>query len=115
MGNRGYWGYNGTDGTNGSIGLNGTSSFIQSETGIIGTCDKAVVIGMGNDSETGKIDSEIKLCIGEMFSGRITDIENSVGDSFSTGCSNGAILNDLLIFSQFIITIACYSLQKMTL
>ena len=71
MGNRGYWGYNGTDGTNGSKGLNGTSSFIQSETGIIGTCDKAVVIGMGNDSETGKIDSEVKLCIGEMFSGRI--------------------------------------------
>ena len=99
MGNRGYWGYNGTDGTNGSTGLNGTSSFIQSETGIIGTCDKAVVIGMGNDSETGKIDSEVKLCIGEMFSGRITDIAPSAGNSFSTGCSNGAILNDSLIFS----------------
>ncbi len=102
MGNRGYRGYNGTDGANGTSGFNGTdgsSSFINSDTGEIGPCGDAVVIQMGNDSESQEVTSEVKMCFGQMFEGRITDITNLTGNSFTSGCSEGAMLNDLLIFA----------------
>ena len=102
MGNRGYRGYNGTDGENGTSGQNGTdgtSSFINSQTGEIGPCDDAIVIQMGNDSESEEVTSEIKMCFGEMFEGRITDIASLTGNSFTSGCSEGAILNEFLIFA----------------
>ena len=99
MGNRGYWGYNGSDGENGSDGADGNSAFIQSKTGPIGTCSSAILIEMGNDSTSKEIESRLKLCLGEFYEGRLTDIESMLGDSFTTPCSNGIILNDFFIFS----------------
>ncbi len=99
MGNRGYWGYNGSDGQNGSDGETGNSAFIQSTTGPIGTCSSAILIEMGNDSISKEVESRLKLCLGDFYQGRLTDIATSTGNSFVTGCSDGIILDKLLIFS----------------
>ena len=82
-GPRGYPGENGTDGLNGVNGIdgsngidgnNGNSSFISSYSGEIWPCPNGVVIEMGNNSNTEIVDSEIKMCMSDLFSGRITDI-----------------------------------------
>lgn len=105
MGNRGYWGQNGTDGyngingTNGEDGLIGQSSFIDSYTGPYEVCPKAAIIEMGNNSTSQHIDSSIKICFQDLFSGRLTDIHPNSGDSFTTACNGGFANDELFIFA----------------
>ena len=102
MGNRGYWGTNGTDGlngSNGSDGLSGKSSFAQSYTGIYGACPNSVVIEMGNNSSNNIVESRVKICFEDLISGRLTDINQNLGNSFSSGCSNGFANSDMFIFA----------------
>ena len=105
MGNRGYWGHNGTNGTDGVNGTNGadgkigTSSFIDSFTGSYGPCPEAVVIEMGNNSTSGEVDSDIKICFQELDSGRLTDINPNTGDSVSTACNGGLAISELFVFA----------------
>jgi hypothetical protein len=107
MGNRGYQGYNGSNGTdgisgtNGLDGVNGNSPFIQSLRGEYGPCTEAVVIEMGNNSTSQSIDSSIKICFQNLTSGRLTDIVQNHGSSFSTQCSKGELLGEVIIFSAY--------------
>ena len=111
MGNRGYQGYNGSNGSNGSNGtdgiqgtnglpgVGGVSPFIQSFGGEYGSCPQALIIDIGNDSTSQSIDSSIKICFGNLSSGRVTDIQPNSGNSFSTPCEGGITKGDYLIFS----------------
>jgi len=107
MGNRGYHGYNGSNGTDGISGTNGldgvigNSPFIQSLRGEYGPCPEAVVIEMGNNSTSQSIDSSIKICFQDLTSGRLTDIVQNLGSSFSTQCSKGELLGEVIIFSAY--------------
>lgn len=105
MGNRGYWGSNGTNGLNGTDGIDGNngsigmSSFIQSHLGFYGPCPDAVVIEMGNNSSSQKVDSQIKICFENLTSGRLSDIQPNSGDSFSTACNGGFSNDNLFVFA----------------
>jgi hypothetical protein len=102
MGNRGYWGYNGTNGLNGTDGVDGSigiSSFIQSHLGFYGPCPDAVVIEMGNNSSSQKVDSQIKICFQNLTSGRLSDIQPNSGNSFSTACNGGFSNDNLFVFA----------------
>jgi hypothetical protein len=107
MGNRGYQGYNGSNGTDGISGADGldglidNSPFIQSFRGEYGPCPEAVVIEMGNNSTSQSIDSSIKICFQDLTSGRLTDIIQNQGSSFSTQCSKGELLGEVIIFSAY--------------
>ena len=102
MGVRGYWGYNGSDGTNGtngSIGQNGNSPFISAKTGEYGPCSRAAVIEMGNNSTSKVVESEIKICFENLSSGRLSDINQNTGNSFSTGCNGGLATDKIFVFA----------------
>ena len=102
MGNRGYWGYNGTngiDGTNGTDGEIGVSSFIDSFVGPYGPCSSAAIIEMGNNSSSMIVDSRIKICFENLTKGRLTDIHENSGNSFSTGCNGGSANGGLFLFA----------------
>ncbi|MBA88725.1 MAG: hypothetical protein CMB16_05615 [Euryarchaeota archaeon] len=102
MGVRGYWGYNGSDGTNGtngSIGQNGNSPFISAKTGEYGPCSRAAVIEMGNNSTSKVVESEIKICFENLSSGRLSDINQNTGNSFSTGCNGGLATDEIFVFA----------------
>ena len=102
MGNRGYSGFNGTNGSNGIDGVDGligNSPFIQSYSGAYGACPDAVVIEMGNNSTSQQIESSIKICFEDLVSGRLTDIQENTGNSFSTACEGGVVSGEFLIFS----------------
>ena len=104
MGNLGYWGFNGSNGTDGIDGLDGVignSPFIQSLRGEYGPCPEAVVIEMGNNSTSQSIDSSIKICFQNLTSGRLTDIVQNQGSSFSTQCSKGKLLGEIIIFAAY--------------
>ncbi len=104
-GPRGNKGYQGENGTNGSDGLNGTdgvigvSSFIESFTGGHGACSNAAIIEMGNNSTSGIVESSIKICFENLTSGRFTDINPMISDSFSSGCNGGLAQGELFIFA----------------
>ena len=102
MGTRGYRGYNGTNGSNGIDGIDGligNSPFIQSYRGAYGACPDAAVIEMGNNSTSQEIESSIKICFEDLTSGRLTDIQENSGNSFTTACEGGIISGEFLIFS----------------
>jgi hypothetical protein len=102
MGNRGYQGYNGTDGINGSNGTDGIvgeSAFIESFTGAHGPCSDSVIIEMGNNSTSKAVDSSIKICFQNLTSGRLTDIQQNSGDSFSTPCQGGFASGEIFVFA----------------
>ena len=99
MGNRGYSGLNGTDGLNGSNGEIGVSSFIGSYIGEYASCPQAAIIEMGNNSTSGVVESSIKICFENLSSGRLTDINQNIGDSFSSGCNGGYAHQEMFLFA----------------
>jgi len=99
MGVRGYWGYNGSDGIDGGNGQDGFSPFVKAHTGEYGPCTKSAIIEMGNDTTSGIVESQIKLCFENLTSGRLTDINQNTGNSFSTGCNGGHAIDTLFVFA----------------
>ena len=102
MGNKGYTGPNGTDGIdglNGSNGEIGVSSFIGSYVGEYASCPQAAIIEMGNNSTSGVVESSIKICFENLSSGRLTEINQNIGDSFSSGCNGGYAHQEMFLFA----------------